>query len=217
VHIPGFLLGLRAFRRWLRSSDFPDEGRIDWVAGQVEVDMSPEEVNTHGTPKVALAGDLRSLVEDHDRGVVLADSTRITCPPADLSVEPDVVVVLFESIDAGRVRLVRSPVPGGERCVEIQGAPDLVVECVSDSSVAKDRIQLREAYAEARIPEYWIVDARAPTPELNVLRLSGRRYREISPDRDGFTRSPCLGCAVRLERRPPRSGVVRYRLAVRAP
>ncbi|MBI4861428.1 MAG: Uma2 family endonuclease [Candidatus Riflebacteria bacterium] len=214
ICIPGALLDLSAFRRWVQSTDFPDTGRIDWIDGDLEVDMSPEEINTHGTPKVAIARTLGRLVEDQDLGVVLVASTRISCPEANLSVEPDVVVVLFRSVDQGRVTLVRAAGSTGTRCVEIQGAPDLVVECVSDSSVAKDRLRLRSSYAIAGISEYWIVDARRSEPMLTVLRLVQRGYREVRRNRDGYVRSTLLGLSVRLERQPPRSGLVRYRLAV---
>jgi Uma2 family endonuclease len=213
--IPAALLGLPAFRRWAQSTDFPDRGRIDWIDGELEVDMSPEEINTHGTPKVAIARTLGNLLEDQDLGVVLVDSTRITCPEANLSVEPDVVVVLFQSVDQGKVKLVPAAGSTGTRCAEIQGAPDLVVECVSDSSVAKDRLRLRNSYAVAGISEYWIVDARPSKPMLTVLRLVKRGYREVRANRDGYVRSTLLGLAVRLERQPPRSGLVRYRLVVR--
>lgn len=211
VRIPGDLVDLAAFRRWFQSSDFPGKGRIDWIEGELEVDLSPEELNSHATPKAAIARYLGNHIEENDLGVVVVDSTRLTCTTADLSVEPDVVVVLFDSLDRGAVRLVPS---GGEqdRCVEIQGVPDLVVECVSQSSVAKDCVRLKERYAVAGIPEYWIADARRETPVLKVYRRVARRYREVKPDREGYTRSACLGRRVRLEARPARSGVVRYRL-----
>ena len=33
--------GLGEFRQWTRSDGFPARGRIDWIAGQIEIDMSP--------------------------------------------------------------------------------------------------------------------------------------------------------------------------------
>lgn len=215
IRIPGALLDITSFRRWLHSPEFPECGRIDWIGGGLEVDMSPEEINTHGTPKAAIARELGKLVEEEDRGVVLLDRARLTCPEADLSVEPDVVVVLFESIDRGRVKLVRSGEAARERCVEIQGAPDLVVECVSNSSVAKDRLRLRDRYAAAGIPEYWIVDARPVIPVLTLLRRGIRGYREVRHDLNGYARSGLLAAPIRLDRLPPRSGLVRYTLCLR--
>ena len=51
---------------------------------------------------------------------------------------------------------------------------DLVVEIVSPDHPARDLIDKRRDYAEARIPEYWIVDPRTRT--LTVLALDGSAY-----------------------------------------
>jgi hypothetical protein len=56
--IPGDLATLAAFRRWAVSDEFPQTGRIDWIASHIEVDMSPEDIFTHGTLKTALVGRL---------------------------------------------------------------------------------------------------------------------------------------------------------------
>jgi Uma2 family endonuclease len=61
------------------------------------------------------------------------------------------------------------------------GAPDLVVEVVSASSVKKDLQTLRAAYARAGIPEYWIIDARADAIRFLILHLDGGEYREAAP------------------------------------
>ena len=53
---------------------------------------------------------------------------------------------------------------------------DLVVEIVSPDDPERDRIVKREDYAEAGIPEYWIVDPREQT--ITVLRLEDGRYVE---------------------------------------
>ena len=45
---------LGAFRAWTRSGSFPERGRIDWVHGRIEVDMSPENLFSHGTLKLSL-------------------------------------------------------------------------------------------------------------------------------------------------------------------
>ncbi len=46
---------LADFRQWLRADDFPERGRIDYIAGQIEVDMSPEDLYTHGSLKTEIA------------------------------------------------------------------------------------------------------------------------------------------------------------------
>lgn len=51
---------------------------------------------------------------------------------------------------------------------------DLVVEVVSPDDPDRDYREKRADYAELGIPEYWIVDPRAP--EVTVLTLDGDRY-----------------------------------------
>jgi hypothetical protein len=56
IEIPPGIVDLERFRAWARSGSFPERGRIDWVAGRLEVDMSPGDLNTHGSPKSAITG-----------------------------------------------------------------------------------------------------------------------------------------------------------------
>lgn len=214
IRIPGNLTDLRAFRSWATSDEFPETGRIDWLGGQVEVDVSPEDLNTHGTPKAAIARDLGTFVEGRDLGVVLVERTRLSVDEADLSVEPDIVVVLFDSIDSGRVLLV--PKSGGAegRFVELQGPADIVCECISDSSEKKDRDRLFTRYHEAGVREYWLVDARRNPPSLAIHRHTPAGYVRARAGASGRSRSAVLGASVRLVRLPPRSGIVRYRLDI---
>jgi hypothetical protein len=44
------------FRAWARSDAFPDRGRITFIDGQVQIDMSSEEIETHGKPKLDRMG-----------------------------------------------------------------------------------------------------------------------------------------------------------------
>lgn len=53
---------------------------------------------------------------------------------------------------------------------------DLVVEVLSPDDVERDTVTKRREYAEARIPEYWLVDPERET--VTVLRLEGESYVE---------------------------------------
>ncbi len=215
IRIPGGLLDLKAFRRWTRSDAFPEKGRIDWIDGEVEVDMSPENLNGHASPKMAIAGALWAIVDARDLGVAYTDSTRLCSVEANLSAEPDVIVVLYATLEAGRARLVPSAGGGEGQFVEIEGAADLVVECVSDSSEKKDKERLFERYFLAGVREYWLCDVRRGAPLLRVHRRGKGGFRQQRPDADGYARSEVLGLAVRLVALPPRLGTVKYRLETR--
>lgn len=82
---------------------------------------------------------------------------------------------------------------------------DLVVEVVSPDDPDRDLVVKRRDYAEANVPEYWIVDPRSET--ITVLVLTGGRYVEhgvfargdtaTSRLLDGFTveAAAVFGCA----------------------
>src|SRR5882672_3459448 len=106
VEIPAGISDLAGFRAGATSDAFPESGRIDWVSGRMEVDMSPEDLNTHGSPKSAIAIQLGNLIQEADRGMVFIDRARLSSPEADLSVEPDVLVLLLSTLKAGRARLI---------------------------------------------------------------------------------------------------------------
>ena len=210
--IPSYAWSFEGFRRWTRSRGFPEYGRIDYVGGALEVDMSPEEIYTHSAVKVEIAVKLHARIVGQDLGMIHIDRTRIAFPAAHLSTEPDVIVVLWESLDEGRVREVPSKKDMPERSIELEGAADLVVEVISDSSVGKDRNRLPPQYAEAGVPELWLADVRRGLRfEIHVLEGDG--YRLLSPDPDGWIRSPLLG-PVRLRRERIRPDRWSYRLDV---
>jgi Uma2 family endonuclease len=212
VRIPAFVRDHASFRRWARSDAFPERGHITWIGGEIEVDMSPEDIAWHGRLKLVIARTLDLEVERRDLGLTLIDSTLYSSERADLSCEPDVLVCFWETLDSGKARLVPST-KGGYR--EIEGAVDLVVEVVSDSSVTKDKKRLRDRYFKAGVREYWLVDAR---DELSFLPLErgARGFAEVEKDAQGFARSRVLGRRVRLTRKPDRLGLYRYRVELRA-
>jgi len=215
IRIPLGVHALDEFRRWCHGEQFPELGRIDYLQGDIEVEMRPEDLYTHGTVKVALASRLHGLVAEQDRGYVFVDRARVVSPAAGLSVEPDVVVVLRESLDGGRIRNVPSIAPRAGSYVELEGAPDLVVEVISNSSVGKDRKRLPALYARAGVPELWLVDARGKRLAFEVWSLKAAGYEQVAadvPPPDGWTSSPVLGCRFRLQRRMLGEGPFVYSL-----
>jgi Uma2 family endonuclease len=201
VEIPLTLSSLADFRRWTHSEGFPEGGRIDYLSGKIEVDMSPEDLFCHGALKTEIIGTLYRLVKQRDLGHLFTDSTRVCCPAAELSVEPDVVFVSHEALQADRVMLVPAATQKPGRYVELEGPPDLVVEIVSDSSVGKDTRRLPEAYFKAGVGEFWLADARHDPVVFRIHHPGDGGYRPATPDADGFQRSAVFGCSFRLDSR----------------
>jgi Uma2 family endonuclease len=215
IEIPLDIRSLGEFRRWALSDGFPERGRIDFVAGKIEVDMSPEDLFCHGKLKGLIYATLFQRTEGQDLGHLFIDSTRVSVPAAELSVEPDIVFISHECLDAGRVRLV--PKSGGEpgRYVEVEGAPELIVEIVSDSSVTKDTQRLPAAYAAAGVGEFWLADARKEPVVFCIHHLVEGAYRPAQADADGYLRSNVLACRFRLDAQRDARGHWRFKLLER--
>ncbi|MBA3315194.1 MAG: Uma2 family endonuclease [Planctomycetaceae bacterium] len=207
------MAGLEAFRRWALSEECPDSGRFDYIAGNIEVsDMAGEEVIAHGAVKMELARGIANHVRRYDLGYAFTDSVRVSSPEVGLSAEPDVIVVTFDAIESGRARLV--PKAGAEqgRFIEVEGAPDLIIEVVSDSTVRKDTIRLPRSYFDAGVTEFWIADGRKKELTFVVHTRGTSGFEPVVPDQQGFQVSEVLGVAVRFERCHDRLGTWQYDL-----
>ena len=203
---------LADFRRWLHADDFPERGRIDYIAGQIEVDMSPEDLYMHGSPKTEIGRVIASRVKQLDSGDVYIDRTRISCPDADLSVGPDVVYVSDEALDGGSIELISKASQEPDRYIEIEGAPDLVVEIVSDSSEGKDTRRLPQRYFMAGVKEFWLADVRKPTIKFVIYHRGKRGFAPAPVQKDGFLHSIVLNADYSLERHRNMKGRLRYTL-----
>ena len=158
---------------WAQTSHFPQRGRIDWIGSRIEVDRSPEDLFTHGSLKSAIVARLWELARD--RGMhVFTGETRVSSVAGDVSAEPDLVVVSEESLADGRVRAVPAASGKPDRFVEFEGAVDLIVEIVSDSSVAKGTRRLPPAYRAAGVREFWLLDARGDDVRFEIHRWGER-------------------------------------------
>lgn len=207
---------LAEFRQWALSDDFPQRGRIDYIGGRIEVDMSPEDYYTHGTLKSRLALAIGDRVDELDLGDILIGETRISDIPADLSAEPDVVVISYQTFDDGKALLVPKSSGAADRYVEVEGRPDLIVEIVSDSSVQKDTERLPVAYYQAGVREYWLVDARSPDElSFQILRRGTNAFEPTPQETDGYQASEVLSAKYLLERSRHQRGRWVYHLKSR--
>jgi len=211
IEIPA-IHDLADFRRWALSEDFPQRGRIDYIAGTIEVDMSPEDYYTHGTLKLRVASAIEQRVWELDLGDACTSDMRISELSSDLSAEPDVIVVTYSALDQGRVRLIPKASREVGRYVEVEGGPDLVVEIVSDSSVKKDTERLPVAYFQAGVIEYWLIDARGNELSFQLLRRGSTVFEPTPVDADGYQRSEVLDSYYRLDRSRHKRGHWVYQL-----
>jgi Uma2 family endonuclease len=130
---------------------------IEFSHGQLEVLPMPRM--SHQQIVLLLVQALLRFVSAQDLGTVLFAPLRVQLWPGKFR-EPDIVFMRREH--AGRM---------GE--VFWEGA-DLVVEVVSPDDRGRDLETKRNEYAQAAIPEYWIVDPE--TQRITVLTLAGAVY-----------------------------------------
>jgi len=204
--IPAGITDLKTFRAWTLSDSFPQRGRIDYINGQIEVDMSPANLQYHSLPKSEIAIAVGHFVRSHDLGQFYIDQTRVISTPGDLSCEPDILFVSWKRINTGEIVFRESADPKDEAdFMEIDGGPDLVVEVVSPGSVKKDTVRLKERYFEAGVLEYWLVDARNGKSEVQIMVPGPRGFKPVPTDKSGFQRSKVLGASVKLTCGPGRA------------
>src|SRR6516225_8022178 len=89
VTVPEWVTDLVTFTRWTESEEFPEDGRIDYLAGEIWIDMSDEKVWTHNQVKTEFTYTLAGLAKTERRGRFFQDGLRVQHPEADLSAVPD--------------------------------------------------------------------------------------------------------------------------------
>jgi len=141
----------------------PEDVRAEVLGGRVVT--APAPLPKHSKAQGALRSFIGRPFDDDDGhggpgGWWIFVEVDIALGPHDI-VRPDL---------AGW-RRERLPDPAEQRPIPV--APDWVCEVLSPSTAARDKVQKRALYAEAGIPQYWMVDADARTVEAFVLE-SGR-------------------------------------------
>jgi len=212
VHVPFWVVDHASFRRWLHSDEFPERtGRICYLDGEVWVDMSTEQVFTHNQVKGEFTYVLTGLIKAGRLGRFFPDGMLISNLEAGLTAQPDGAFVASETLRMGLVQLVEGKKEG---YVELQGTPDMVLEVISESSVTKDTVTLKELYWRAGIREYWLIDARGTSTNLDVLRQTAKGYI-ATRKQGGWVKSAVFGKSFRLSQQTDDLGNPEYMLAVR--
>lgn len=214
VVIPATAHTLSGFREWYATNDFPEEGRIVYLAGEIVIDMGHERLSSHVALKGEFARALITLAQELDVGQFLTDGARVVNEAADLSAEPDGCYLTWESVATGRVQFRRGS--GDGDVTEIVGCPEMVLEIVSPSSVRKDTVLLPPLYHRAGVPEYWVVDAQGDEITFDILNFTADGYVAAEPV-DGWRHSRVFNRRFRLERTQNPIGIAQYHLLVQSP
>jgi Uma2 family endonuclease len=211
VSVPAWVLDLASFRRWTDTDEFPETGRIWYLKGEVWIDLTKEDIFSHNQVKTEYAAVIGSFAKTERSGRFFIDGVFLANIPANISGQSDGTFVSTESLELGRVRLVKGK---KARYVELEGTPDIVLEVISSSSVHKDTVVLFQAYWEAGIPEYWLVDARREPVRFDIFRHTPKGY-VATRKQGGWLKSAVFGKSFQLTQETDALGYPDYTLAVR--
>jgi Uma2 family endonuclease len=145
---------------------------VELSDGHIEV--LPMPTDSHQTISSYLYDALRMFLQVLG-GVVRYAPLRVRIKPRKFR-EPDIVCLLSKT--------------DLRRHDAFWDGADLVVEIVSPDNPKRDLVKKRREYAQARIPEYWIVNPQ--TDLITVLRLENDRYIEHGVFKRGETATSAL-------------------------
>jgi Uma2 family endonuclease len=153
-----------------RYAELDDDQRYEIIDGVLL--MTPAPGTRHQMVLTRLAGRLIPFVDKNQLGTLLLAPTDVVLAPNQV-VQPDLLFV--SSARAGIV---------DERAVN--GAPDLVVEILSPTSLHLDRHRKFGLYESAGVREFWLVDPANKgieisrnTPDGFDLETSASEAREV--------------------------------------
>lgn len=180
IDVPAPASTLEGFTEWTYSDSFPKQGRITFIDGRLLIDMSPERYESHLKIKEVVSRVLGGIVAAESLGEFYPDGARVKHTLTAISNEPDAMFATWDTLKSGRLSLPPGRDP--ELYVELIGTPDWICEVVSDSSEEKDTQLLRAKYFAVGIPEYWLIDARGPAIDFQVLVPGANGYQPAKLD-----------------------------------
>lgn len=152
-------------------------GIAEWVAGEVIL-MAVK--NEHQRIVDFLIQVLGFYLRIMMMGVVRSAPFVMRAIPNGPGREPDVMVVMSDHLD----RITSN---------QLNGPADLVIEVVSEESVARDRSEKFYEYQDAGVREYWIIDPRPKRERADFYVLDANsRYRPVPITEDGTYHSTIL-------------------------
>jgi Uma2 family endonuclease len=129
----------------------PSNGRrYEVIEGDLFVTPAPRLL--HQTIVIRLGSALLNFVEKNAMGKVFTAPVDIVLSEFDI-VEPDIVY-----ISKSRASILTEK--------NLQGAPDLAVEVLSEASEKTDRTIKLKLYGKCGVQEYWIIDPDGPSAEI---------------------------------------------------
>lgn len=133
----------------------PNDGkRYEIINGVLFVANAPNL--DHQFVVMEIAAELRNYAKAEGLGRVYVAPCEVHLSERAKPVQPDIFFVRQERVPERRARF-------------FNGAPDLVVEIISPSSIRLDRVTKFTEYEQSGVQEYWLVDPVAHIVEVYTL------------------------------------------------
>jgi len=166
----------------------PESERERYELFEGELVMVPSPSFKHQLILGNLVDLLRKFVSENDLGMVLF-------APLDVILSDDTVLqpdMLFVAKERASIAVKEG----------IRGAPDLVIEILSEATAKRDRTYKRALYARHGVKEYWLVDPATKTIEVLELEEQGfSRVARYACKEKAPLKSPLLaGLSIDLEK-----------------
>ncbi|MCB9890108.1 MAG: Uma2 family endonuclease [Planctomycetes bacterium] len=146
--------------------------------------VNPAPTPRHQSASLHLAIELVATIERAELGRVLTAPIDVQLSEHDI-VQPDLVVIL-----ADNAHIIAES--------RIVGAPDLVVEILSPSTVKHDRERKFTLYEKSGVHEYWLVDSSEQI--VSQFALSDGRYERAVTSRERIRLCVLPECTIDMSR-----------------
>jgi Uma2 family endonuclease len=132
----------------------PEDEIYELIEG--ELLMTPSPIPKHQRISRELEFEILKFVKANDLGEVFYAPCDVYLDDENV-IQPDILFISKE-----RLNII------GEK--NIQGAPDLVVEIISENTAYRDLVQKKKLYARFGVKEYWIVIPKEELIEVYILK-----------------------------------------------
>jgi len=140
---------------------FPDQDGIRKEIIEGELFMSPAPAIKHQSISKKLFRMLEDFITQHKLGEVWYAPCDVIFSNINI-VQPDILYISNQNIEI-------------LTALNVKGAPDLIIEILSPSTIENDRIYKKLVYEKFGVKEYWIVD---PQEEMiEVWALKGANFQ----------------------------------------
>lgn len=137
----------------------PDDGKhYELICGEVHLTPAPSTWHQFALKKLSSSLDTHVTAKELGEVYFAPLDVRFS---EDTALQPDLIFISKEHVGIIHENF-------------IAGVPDLVVEILSPSTTAHDRVTKLKLYREAGVPEVWLIDPQARTVE--ILKLQGKKY-----------------------------------------